>query len=337
MKATAAYEGTYNGEPAVWLKAGRYEAAVLPGVGANLIAFRDLENGCKFLREPGEDEMESFKAVPYVHGIPVLFPPNRYEDGKFPWQGTTYTFPVNEAATGNHLHGFVSGIPWAVEDLGSGSRESFVTVSLTVREGHEVYRHLPFDFTLKLRYALSEDGLSQQFYIRNDGDKVLPALYAFHTTVNAPFAPGSTARDCKVKLTIGDRWEMSGRMLPTGGYQPLTAEEEALKGDGVYPFFAPMDNHYTAVPQNGRNRMELTDSRAGLTLVYDVGTSYKQWMIWNNGATEGFFCPEPQVNLVNAPNVDLPAERTGLFSLAPGEVWEESARLYVRGAGQNAG
>jgi aldose 1-epimerase len=119
-------------------------------------------------------------------------------------------------------------------------------------------------------------------------------------------------------------------MLPTGSFQPLTAEEEQMKGEGVYPFFASMDNHYTAVPQNGRNRMELTDTKLGKTLVYDVGTSYKQWMIWNNGATEGFFCPEPQINLVNAPKSNLPAEEIGLFSLLPGEIWEERARLYVK-------
>ncbi|MNP66152.1 Aldose 1-epimerase [compost metagenome] len=119
-------------------------------------------------------------------------------------------------------------------------------------------------------------------------------------------------------------------MLPTGSYQPLTAEELQMQGEGVFPFFASMDNHYTAVPQNGRNRMELTDTKLGKTLVYDVGTSYKQWMIWNNGATEGFFCPEPQINLVNAPKAELPAEEIGLFSLLPGEIWEERARLYVK-------
>ncbi|MBW7458809.1 aldose 1-epimerase, partial [Paenibacillus sepulcri] len=139
-----------------------------------------------------------------------------------------------------------------------------------------------------------------------------------------------SAADYRVKLTIGSRWEMSERMLPTGEFLPLTAEEEQLKGEGVYPFFTELDNHYTAVPQNGRNRMELTDTKLGRTLVYDVGTSYKQWMIWNNFATEGFFCPEPQINLVNAPNVDLPADEIGLFSLAPGEIWEETGRLYLK-------
>ncbi|EOS56613.1 aldose 1-epimerase [Paenibacillus barengoltzii] len=330
MAQRTAYEGTYQGEKAVWLKSGRYEAVLLPEIGGNLIAFRDVESGYRFLREPGEQEMDAFKSNPGVHGIPVLFPPNRYEDGQFPWKGEVLQFPVNEAATHNHLHGFLHTTAWEVEDFGQTPVESYVSVKVSVDENHEVYRYLPFKFTIRLRYSLSDDGLAQQVFIRNEGDKEMPCLLAFHTAVNAPFAPESTAKDYKVKLTIGQRWQMSERMLPTGSFQPLTAEEEQMKGEGVYPFFASMDNHYTAVPQNGRNRMELTDTKLGKTLVYDVGTSYKQWMIWNNGATEGFFCPEPQINLVNAPKSNLPAEEIGLFSLLPGEIWEERARLYVK-------
>ncbi|MCK8487640.1 aldose 1-epimerase [Paenibacillus sp. MBLB2552] len=330
MAQRTAYEGTYQGEKAVWLKSGRYEAILLPEIGGNLIAFRDVESGYRFLREPGESEMEAFKSNPGVHGIPVLFPPNRYEDGRFPWKGEVLEFPVNEAATHNHLHGFLHTTAWEVEDFGQTPFESYVTVKVAVDENHEVYRYLPFKFTARLKYTLSDDGLAQQVFILNDGDKEMPCLLAFHTAVNAPFAPESTAKDYRVKLTIGQRWQMSDRMLPTGSYQPLTAEELQMQGEGVFPFFASMDNHYTAVPQNGRNRMELTDTRLGKTLVYDVGTSYKQWMIWNNGATEGFFCPEPQINLVNAPKSDLPAEEIGLFSLLPGEIWEERSRLYVK-------
>lgn len=330
MAERTAYEGTYQGEKAVWLKSGRYEAVLLPEIGGNLIAFRDIESGYRFLREPAEDEMESFKSNPGVHGIPVLFPPNRYEDGLFPWKGEVYRFPVNEASTGNHLHGFLHTTPWQVEDFGHTPLESYVTVKVTVDEQHDVYRYLPFKFTVRLKYSLAGDGLSQQLFVRNDGDKEMPCLLAFHTAVNAPFAPGSIAKDYRVKLTIGERWQLSERMLPTGSFQPLTGEEKQMQGEGVYPFFASMDNHYTALPQNGRNRMELTDTKLGVTLVYDVGTSYKQWMIWNNGAKEGFFCPEPQINLVNAPNVKLPSEEIGLFSLNAGEIWEETARFYVK-------
>ncbi|WP_410769332.1 aldose 1-epimerase [Fontibacillus sp. BL9] len=330
MTQIKAYEGMFQEEPAVFLQAGKYEAVMLPGVGGNLISFRDTESGYRILREPAEGEMDTFKNNPGVYGIPVLFPPNRYEDGLFPWKGEVYRFPVNEEATGNHLHGFLHTANWQVEDYGQSKLESYVTVKAVVDEHHEAYQYLPFRFTVRLKYALSENGLSQHLFVRNDGDKEMPCLLAFHTAVNAPFAPGSEAKDYKVKLTIGERWQLSDRMLPTGSYQPLTQEELQLKGEGLYPFYASMDNHYTAVPQNGRNRMELTDEKLGVTLVYDVGTSYKQWMIWNNGATEGFFCPEPQINLVNAPKVNLPGDEIGLFGLAPGEIWEETARFYLK-------
>lgn len=332
MTTIQAYEGTYEGERAVWLKAGNYEAAVLPEIGGNLILFRDAINGYRFLREPGAEEMEEFRQSPGAHGIPVLFPPNRYEDGKFPWNGKTYQFPVNEEATGNHLHGFLHTAAWEVEEFGTGRSESFVTVAIRIDDSHPSYVYLPHRYTVRLRYSLGQDGLSQQLTVRNDGDERMPCLLAFHTAINAPFAPGSSANDCLVKATIGERWELSERMLPTGKHQPLSDGEKRLRGEGVNPYFESMDNHYTAVPQDGRNRMELTDTRIGVTLVYDVGVSYKQWMIWNNGANGTFFCPEPQINLVNAPNVDLPAETTGLFGLEPGEIWEETARLYVKPA-----
>ncbi|WP_199621650.1 aldose 1-epimerase [Paenibacillus alkalitolerans] len=327
----SAFEGNYFDEKAVWLKAGPYEAAILPGVGGNLIAFRDVEKGYRILREPEQHEMNEFRALPYVHGIPVLVPPNRFQDGKFRWNGKTYQLPVNETSRGNHLHGFLYNVPWSVDDYGSTPNESFVTVSLTVDEQHPVFKYFPFKFTIRLRYALSVDGLFQHTYMRNSGEEDLPCLVAFHTAVNAPFAAGSSAKDYRVRLTIGNRWEMNERMLPTGKFQPLSSVEEQLRGEGVYPFTESWDNHYTAVPQNGSNRMELTDTKLGVTLVYDVGTSYKQWMIWNNNATEGFFCPEPQMNLVNGPNTDLPPEEIGVFSLKPGEIWEETSRIYIKG------
>ncbi|MFE5322980.1 aldose 1-epimerase [Paenibacillus sp. NPDC056579] len=323
-----AYEGLYQGEKAVWLSYGRYEAAVLPEIGGNLIAFRDKEKGYRFLHEPAEEEMESFKEKPIIHGIPVLFPPNRYEDGKFPWNGTCYQLPVNEPSTGNHLHGFLHNIPWTVEQYAADEYASRITLVQQVREGHPVYRYLPHEFTIKLSYVLSDLGLQQHIVVRNDGTDAMPCLLAFHTSINAPFAPGSTAADYKFTMTTGKRWELNDRMLPTGQFQPLKPEEELMKSTGISPFFEPMDNHYTSEPQNGRNRMELTDTRLQVTLVYDVGTAFKHWMIWNNNATEGFFCPEPQINLVNAPSVSLPAEQIGLLSLAPGEIWEETGRLY---------
>jgi aldose 1-epimerase len=328
MSNYSAHESDYQGEKAITLKAGRYEAIMLYEIGGNLMAFRDTVTGSRFLHEP--DGMDALEINPYIYGIPVLIPPNRYEDGKLRWNNDVIQLPINEAATGNHLHGYVHGIPWRLDAYGANEIESYVVVSLTVDSEHPVYSTFPFSFTIRLKYTLSDFGLHQQVFIRNNGESELPCLLAFHTTLNAPFHPQGSAKECRLKMTLGQRWEMNERMLPTGDFQLLSQEEEAMKGEGIYPYFASMDNHYTAVPQNGRNRIELQDRQVGCTLVYDVGTSYKQWMIWNNNASEGFFSAEPQINLVNAPNTDLPAEEIGLFSLKPGEIWEETARMYLR-------
>lgn len=325
-----AFQQSFHDEQAIWLQWGSYEAAVLPNVGANLISFRDKVNNYTFLREPAADEMEQFRANPGVHGIPVLFPPNRYEDGTFTWNGRTYTFPVNEEKTGNHLHGFFHTAVWAVDDFGANKTESYVSLRISIDEKHPIYEYWPHKFTIRLRYSLSERGLLQHVLVLNEGSYAMPCLLGFHTTINAPFAPVSSADDYRFTMTTGQRWELNERMLPTGRFQPLVADEEAMKTTGISPFWESMDNHYTTEPQNGRNKMELTDSREGVTLVYDIGTSYKHWMIWNNNATPGFFCPEPQINLVNAPNVDLPSEQIGLFTLEPGEIWEETSRMYVK-------
>jgi len=323
------YEGNFHDESAIWLQWNNYEAAVLPNVGANLIAFRDKENNFTILREPTADEMNDFRNNPGIHGIPVLFPPNRYEDGKFTFNGQNYVFPVNEERTGNHLHGFFHTAQWKVDEHGTNDSESFVTLSISINEQHEIFQYLPHIFTLRLKYTLSEKGLLQHIMVQNEGTTPMPCMIAFHTTINAPFAQGSSSDDYSFTLTTGKRWELNERMLPTGNDQALCDDELNMQTEGISPFWQAMDNHYTSSTSNGRNKMQLTDNRLGITLIYDVGTAYKQWMIWNNNATPGFFCPEPQLNLVNAPNSKLPHEEIGLVTLNPGHIWEETSRIYI--------
>jgi aldose 1-epimerase len=324
-----AFAGEYQGEQAIWLRSGDYEAALLPEIGGNLIAFRDTAVGYAILREPTLEEMDDFKARPMIHGIPILFPPNRYDDGKFTIKGQQYDFPVNEEKTGNHLHGFFYNIPWQVSDFGTNEAESYVTIEQNVDENHSAYRYFPHTFHFSVRYSLSEAGLKQEVNITNRGESVMPCMLGFHTAINAPFAPHSTKADISFTMTIGERWALDERMLPTGSFQPLNEDEKAMKGSGTSPYFAAMDNHYTAQPQQGINAMMITDAKEQLRVVYNVGTAYKQWMIWNNVANGRYFCPEPQINLVNAPNIDLPAEQTGLLLLNKGESWSETSRLYI--------
>lgn len=324
------YEGFFHGEKSFWLETSRYQAAVLPEIGGNLIAFRDRRKDYRFLREPKLEEMDGFRLKPRNHGIPVLFPPNRYQDGKFSFNGKTYSFPINEEKTGNHIHGFFYNRPWEVLEYGCNEHESSIVLGQRVDEAHEVYAYFPHLFDFRITYVLSDRGLSQTVLITNCGDSPMPCMLAFHTTVNAPFSPNSTSDDCLCRITIGERWELDARMLPTGRKLSLSGGELLMKDESASPFFEVMDNHYTAEPRNGKNCMELIDTREKVRLVYDVGVQYKQWMVWNNKASGGFFCPEPQINLINAPNVtSLPDDSKGFIILQAGETWTETSRLYV--------
>lgn len=325
-----ATEGVFQDEPALVLSWGDLQAIVLPDVGGNLVSFRDRRRNFRFLHEPESGEMEAFRAAPYLYGMPVLFPPNRYDGGSIQFAGTHYQLPINESWRGNHLHGFLYDIPWQVEDFGTTRLESYVVLSQTVDECHPRYPLWPHNFLIKIRYSLSEFGLSQQVLVANTGETAMPCLLGFHTAVNAPFAENAEPDDYRCRLSVGERWELDDRGLPTGRKLPFTERERSLREGGMGLFDEPMDHHYTAKPMEGRNRMELLDTRNQVTLVYDVDQAFRHWMLWNNSATPGFFCPEPQVNAVNAPNVHLPAETVGLFAIQPGELWEATSRMYVR-------
>ena len=325
-----AYETWFHGERAIELVWDQYKAIILPQIGGNLIAFIDTKRKLSFLHTPTEEEMPKFKGTPYLYGIPVLFPPNRYDAGTITVNNRVYHFPINEPSKNNHLHGFMYDIPWTVKDAGVNKTASYITLLQKINVRHSVYQFWPHDFEMHLHYSLNGLGLIQHVSLRNEGKEKMPCLLGFHTALSAPFAESSTASDYRLKVTIGGRWELSERGLPTGRLLKLSSKESNMRVSGENPFSEAMDNHYSALPINGRNRMELSDLSKRVTLIYDVGSAFRQWMIWNNEAQPGFFCVEPQVNLVNAPNVEMPSEEIGLFFIEPSEIWEESSRLYCK-------
>jgi len=197
-------------------------------------------------------------------------------------------------------------------------------------EKHPDFEYFPHQVTLTQTFTLSRGGLTQRFEAVNESAEALPFMLGFHTSVNAPFASGSTKEDIQCSISIGERWELSERMLPTGHKQPLSEGESLLKQGKGDPYFAELDNHYTASPDASINAMTLYDRRENVQFVYEAGAAYKHWMVYNGVANGKFFCPEPQTGMVNAPNVDLPAEQTGLIRLEPGQVWSAVSRMYVK-------
>ncbi len=319
---------SFNGLHAYELTCSPFQAVILPECGGNLIAFRDVEKNYHFLREPSPEDMNEFNEHPVLFGIPVLFPPNRFEDGTFTFFNRKYQFPINEPSRNNHLHGFFKTHPWEVTDLKSSDAESSIELSLAIDEQSEIYPYFPHHFKVNLRYTLSAKGLEQYIGFQNTGTDSMPLMLGFHTTFNAPFSKTSGKDDVTLQLSISERIELNERSLPSGKRLSLNPNEQKIAGDGISPYFAPLDNHYMA-KKEGQNRMVLTDRHEKVKLVYETGSKFPFWMLYNKDADSGFFCPEPQTNMVNAPNAPFPAGETGLIELKAGETWSAQSRIFT--------
>ena len=135
-------------------------------------------------------------------------------------------------------------------------------------------------------------------------------------------------------MSVGGKWELDDRMLPTGKKLHPTDWEADLCNSGIAPLSHPLDNHYSGKPMkfNGElfNGAILTDSSAGLRIIYEAGKSYKHWMLYNGMENrKDFVCPEPQTWMVNAPNIDKQPDETGLIILEQGCLWKDYTNMRV--------
>ena len=156
------------------LKSGKWQAGVCPRLGGNLIS---LSYDGKNVLRPLVDESQ-IDINPYLQGAPILLPANRTYQGKFSFEGENYQLPVNEPRTDSHLHGLVHRQPFSVVSQSDKS----ITMSFVNTNGL-VY---PFDFEIIATYTIDDEGLSQEFTVKNIGKKNMPYTFCLHTTFMQP-------------------------------------------------------------------------------------------------------------------------------------------------------
>lgn len=76
--------------------------------------------------------------------------------------GKTYQWPINEESTPNHIHGSFYNRPWEIRNTGISNNEVYVEIVQAVGPTSEVYAFFPHSFVVRIRYGLSERGLTKQ-------------------------------------------------------------------------------------------------------------------------------------------------------------------------------
>lgn len=284
-----------------------FSAKILPAAGGNLFSLRHKKSNTPLLREPHRPE-ELFH-TPERFGIPVLFPPNRIEDGSFFFEGKICHLPINQPVQNLHLHGLAVNKPWQLEKQG----ENFAELKFVFDEKVPEYEGFPFAFELIHRYELNEKGLIDTLTIRNTGKYTMPLGVGYHTAFPAK----------KVMTRIGTKdyeFEIDKlSFLPTG---------KCLKWQNFDPgtLFDPFGKNVGFHSESGMLGREDGSLFHGAELIYPEGTlryitdeKFGFWYTWNASGLSDFICLEPVSWMANALNLPIPASRSGVRKLPSGE------------------
>jgi len=327
-------ETLWKEHKALRFAAGGYEALMVPEVGANIIELKDNTRGVDILRTPSKDvDFEEFKTRPQVYGLPVLFPPNRIEDGTFKLKNKVYKFPINEPNRNNYIHGFIKSEKWTVVRKEVLNDKVLVEAEFCFDEKHDFYKYFPHKFTFKLLYSLSKEGLKQTTSVTNLSDEEMPISIGFHTPFNIPFISEGKPEDYRVIASLDKRWEQNERLLPTEKRFELSGYEVDYVKSGIVPLAAPIEKHYSLkhINFNGKDfkGAVIEDTSNKIRVIYSLGEQYNHMVVWNDNGNKNYICLEPQTSAINAPNLKLDESATGFKTIAPKEVWSEVCKIYV--------
>lgn len=314
---------TFLNEKAIKFGNEKVEAILVPSLGSNLLSLKYKHKDIELLRTP--DSVEEYKKASILYGMPILFPPNRIEDGQFTYKGTTYKFPINEMEKFNHIHGFLHDMPWQVRKKEVNGKEIVINTEFSSSD-FDLKGSFPQDITVNMSLSLRAETLEIQLEITNKGIEPFPWGAGYHTVFNFPFGPVSKWEDCRISLPVNKHWELNERSLPTGAIHE-TANTLKIQ-NGISLDGRQFDDLFGYDKErNPENECILTDQEAGIQVIYQGDQHFKFWVLFNQ---EGFVCPEPYTWVTNAPNLDLPAKLTGLRELCSGETVQLKTRLIVK-------
>lgn len=298
------------------IKSDYYTAEINLTRGGNCISLRNSKYKAKILREPNYLHKSD---NPYLYGMPILYPVNRIYRGKFEFEGRTYRFPINEPSTDCHLHGELHNAEFELIDKG----DNFILCQHTSNVKQKGFMH---EFSITMRYEISNNGLSQEVEIKNLSDINMPNFLGFHTTFNIPFSSGSDAKDIAVLTDAEDEIERNmSRYLPTG--KILLEDDITIKlKKGIFnPFECMLSRHYKI---GDKRRIEIKDLSKKIKVVYENDEKYKFRLIYNGNADE-YICLEPMTCMANCQNSTFDREYAGFDYIKPGKTKKYISKIYI--------
>jgi len=279
------------------------QRVVVSEVGATLRSYRVEDR-------PVVDGFEAGEICPSGRGQ-VLAPwPNRLGDGRFRFDGTEATAPLDEPARRNAIHGLVRWIPWQLV-----SRAQNVLVMGCVLHPQPAY---PWRLGLQVEYRLGRRGLTVTATATNDSDTVAPFGIGFHPylTVGTP-----TIDTARLRLEARRRLVTDERGLPTGSAAVAGTEFDFTTGRLVGS--TRLDTAFEGLARDdaGIATVELGHPGAPRTVAVWMDEHFPYVMVFSADTVEG---PRRRGSLAIEPMScppDALRSGTGVVTLDPGASW----------------
>ena len=314
----------YKGKEVVEMKAGRYIATIAPFLGSNILSMVDVENDISFFRKDESLSIEDLQNAAEVYGFPTLLYPNRLRDGIMRTSDAEYHFPITCAEENTSLHGFLHKREHTIVEASSTDTSATVKTEYVYDDKDPFFATFPVSFKAAFTFKLTDDGMFYDVTITNTSDKQLPFGICNHTTMNGPFTSTGKPLDTRIFVTIGDKWPLNQRNLPTCDFISLDNHDRQYLTGSMIPVKHIINNDvyncetYDVDGKPFRGAI-ISDIKTGNEIRYEVDDNFKFWIIWNDGGEKGYFCPEPSTWMIDAPNLPLPGEESGYEELAPGQ------------------
>ena len=266
-------------------------------------------------------------------GFPILFPfPNRIRDGRFAWQGKTYTLPTNDPAKKNAIHGFATGRAWRVVDQGAGAGSAWVTGEFHGSvDAPETLTQWPADYRLRVTYRLFNRVLRVEADAGNPDSKTLPFGVGYHPYFSlAPFG----GPQAFVTVAASKRWELIDN-LPTGKLLDLDEQRDLRHGQSFSAL--QLDDVMTSLYTFAYDQQD----HLGLTGVVQHPSGERMLTLWTSQAFREMvlftpphreaICLEPYTCTTDAINLSPRGIDSGLQILQPGEHWRGTIEMHASG------
>ncbi|WP_458353361.1 aldose 1-epimerase [Peribacillus frigoritolerans] len=298
-------------QPAIKLGNKWIEVIVLPDWGSNMISMVEKKTNKELLKVP--TSKEEFLEKPFLYGTPILFPPNRIDNGCFTFNNRHYQFEINEQEHGNHIHGLVYNKNWTVKKYEANGDQALLVTEFNAALHPDVIKQFPHSFVIEMHFVLSGHTIEQTAFIKNNSEECFPWGLGYHTAFL--FNEESSV----FSLTAAKKWTLNNRFLPTGEWEVIPYKNELEKGMSLKQI-ALDDAFYSSFGEDGRNEAILYNESTGIEITYKADSNFKHWVVYNCNGQKGFVCPEPYTWITDAPNLHLPPDETGLQTLNPSEI-----------------